>query len=205
MGPAEAFDIYRAIRLHFESEKYDAVKYNFKLGGRLKDSSRDHFMFERLAKKFTRREDLIDFIVAYVVANGKFYVSELFGPKAMQVYTDWQRRRDSFNYQFRIVMNQLAESHGLDDLLSGEKNRMPKLVCMWSAEPDQSITQEMIVVIDMLTGFLADHDKKTSDKIFWEGFYLKARKYRSFLTHIDKDKARQTIINAFAGSKPLRE
>lgn len=200
MSPHEAYDIYRSVRLHFESEKYDAIKYNFRVGGNMRAKPHEIHMFERLARKFPIRQTLIDFNVAYHVGYGKFYVVDLFRPHAQDCYLEWQKRRDSFMYQFKSSVATLSERYSLDELLSCGPDEMPQILKSWTRE---EISIEAVTIVDTLTNFMADHDRKTEDKIFWPEFYLKIRKYRPFLSHIDRRKCKEVLIHAFAKSKPL--
>jgi hypothetical protein len=206
MSPREAYDIYMSVKLHFKSEKYDALKYGFKTANRGQHLAKNHaseqLMFVRLGKKFGRREELIDFMVANAI-NGDLWVHSLLQQPAMDVYLDWQRRRDSFMYAFKNAMESLAEKNTLDDLLRAPKDgNLPRIIHCWSGDP-KNITFEMITILDVLTGFGADYTKTNKDKIFWEDFFLKMRKYRPFLAHIDRRKCKDIIIHAFAKSKPL--
>ncbi len=206
MSPREAYDIYMSIKLHFKSEKYDALKYGFKTANRgnhlAKNHASEQLMFVRLGKKFTRREDLIDFMVANAI-SGSIWVHSLLQPEAMETYLEWQRRRDSFSYSFKNAMESLSERYTLDELLRPAKDcHLPLIMRCWTEDP-KNLTFEMVVILDVLTNFAGDFNKTNTDKIFWEDTYLKMRKYRPFLAYIDRQKCKSVIINAFAKSKPL--
>lgn len=207
MSPREAYDIYTSVKLHFKSEKFDALKYGFKTMGRgahlERQSQAEQLLFIRLGQKFQRREDLIDFMVANTIVDSHCYVFSLLKQDAWDNYLEWQKRRDSFMYSFKNMMEELGEKHALDDLLKVKNaGDHPEIIRIWTCS-SKHLTFEMLVVIDILTGFLGDHAKKTTDNIFWGDFYLRARKYRSFMSHVDRKKCRDIIIHAFAKSKPL--
>ena len=69
MQPWEAYTLFSALKLHFESDGYDAIKYNFKTSARPNsfNKRKDRFFFAKLAKKYPTDAALKDFLIANFV------------------------------------------------------------------------------------------------------------------------------------------
>jgi hypothetical protein len=203
MSPREAYEICMSIKLHFKSAGYDAIKYGFKVSGRGRhiqnQSPGEQLIYVRLAKKFPNREELIDYCVAYSTAfGGNYWIGSLLKPDAAIVYQEWMKRRDSFYYQFKNSMQYLGMKYKLDELLKVDAAAgMPKITILWAkGSPDLCI--EHVVMIDTLTNFSDHANKIINDKIFWPEHYLMLKKIRSFLSHIDRKKCKDIILQNFS-------
>lgn len=78
MEPFDAFRFYQAIKLHFESNSYDAIKYNYKTSA--KHSSfwkrRDKYFFAKIGKQFNSAENLIEYYAAHFV-SGNTWIGDI--------------------------------------------------------------------------------------------------------------------------------
>ena len=77
-SPLDAWSTFTAINLHFNTERdYDAFKYNFK-GPRCKRETfmthKNRFQFEKLAKDYPNRNDIILYSVANMINGNKWIV-----------------------------------------------------------------------------------------------------------------------------------
>ena len=54
MDPFEVYKLYNALKLHFEQDSYDAIKYNFKSNVTPQSffKRKDKFFFAKLAKTY---------------------------------------------------------------------------------------------------------------------------------------------------------
>ena len=66
LKPWDAYLIYTAIKLHFDSESYDAVRYNYKTSVKEKSffARKDKYFFAKLAKRYPEKQTLINYYIA---------------------------------------------------------------------------------------------------------------------------------------------
>ena len=79
MEPFDAYKYYMAIKLHFESDSYDAPKYNFKTSISPQSfwKRRDKYHFAKLSRKFNKPDELVDFYISQFV-NGNKWIGDMF-------------------------------------------------------------------------------------------------------------------------------
>jgi hypothetical protein len=191
MTPFEAFQSYIAIKRHFTSEKYDVVKYNWKV--RLTSDSfnkrKDKFLFEKLA----RHEEPRNFLLANFIANEKNWAHNVVYNEASQkIYDDWRKKIQSLTYTIQNDLSKLDED--FDKNFKVIDNQHPKLLKLYLGK---DITIETLVVLVDLVGCLSMWDKKLADDPVWRNMSLKLRKYVPFI-HYDKDKIRKIVLDKFS-------
>ena len=78
MEPFDAYKYYMAIKLHFESDSYDAPKYNFKTSISPQSfwKRRDKYHFAKLSRKFNKPDELVEFYISQFVNGNKWIASE---------------------------------------------------------------------------------------------------------------------------------
>ncbi len=61
----EAFGLYQALKLHFTTDSYDYFKYAGKTNISVTtfENRKDKYHFYKLSRKYSNKEDLINFIV----------------------------------------------------------------------------------------------------------------------------------------------
>ena len=200
MKPWEAYQIYNALKLHFESDTYDALKYNYRTSASQASflKRKDRFFFAKLAKKYPDRQTLIDFLVSNFSTRTKVWAGNLIDSEADDTYAEWIRKRDSFSYYFSdqvdYLMNHCQENHlGFDDLFVSSNGDHPLIVRLHSAG---TISLETLVVFDELLEFM----KRTSvtETIFWPEFAKTLQKYRPFFRQVvDLKKCKQIALSRF--------
>ena len=204
MKPWEAYQIYNALKLHFESDTYDALKYNYRTSASQASflKRKDRFFFAKLAKKYPDRQTLIDFLVSNFSTRTKVWAGNLIDSEADDTYAEWIRKRDSFSYYFSdqvdYLMNHCQENHlGFDDLFVSSNGDHPLIVRLHSAG---TISLETLVVFDELLDFM----KRTSvtETIFWPEFAKTLQKYRPFFRQIvDLKKCKQIALSRFTSER----
>ena len=204
MKPWEAYQIYNALKLHFESDTYDALKYNYRTSASQASflKRKDRFFFAKLAKKYPDRQTLIDFLVSNFSTRTKVWAGNLIDSEADDTYAEWIRKRDSFSYYFSdqvdYLMNHCQENHlGFDDLFVSSNGDHPLIVRLHSAG---TISLETLVVFDELLEFM----KRTSvtETIFWPEFAKTLQKYRPFFRQIvDLKKCKQIALSRFTNER----
>ena len=71
MDPFAAYKLYNALKLHFENDSYDAIKYNFKTTVNAQSffKRRDKYFFAKLAKN---EKDLMMYYVFNFIEDVKY-------------------------------------------------------------------------------------------------------------------------------------
>jgi hypothetical protein len=80
----EAFGLYQSLKLHFTTDSYDYFKYNGKTNVTVTafENRKDKYHFYKLSRKYTNKEDLINFIVANLIEDEKSWVGALLQEEA---------------------------------------------------------------------------------------------------------------------------
>ena len=108
MDPFESYKLYNALKLHFEQDSYDAIKYNFK--SNIKPHSffarKDKFFFAKLAKNYG--DNLLDYYVANF-KNGVSYVGDMINEEGESNYTRHKKVMESLTREFQKDINKLVD------------------------------------------------------------------------------------------------
>jgi hypothetical protein len=191
--PFESYKLYNALKLHFESDSYDALKYNFKTSVKATSffKRKDKFFFAKLAK--TYEKDLKEFYIANFKNDVK-YVGDMLNEGGERYYRDHKKVMESLSYQFENDINKLHEMDvEFDSLLEAEENNHPLIVRLWMQD---EILLETVVILDALTGFVERENKKISDTIIWPDIYRKIMKYKPFVK-FNRDKCINLLKKTF--------
>jgi len=191
--PFESYKLYNALKLHFESDSYDALKYNFKTS--VKPTSffkrKDKYFFAKLAKTYER--DLREFYVANFKNDVK-YVGDMLNEGGERYYRDHKKVMESLSYQFENDINKLHDMDvEFDSLLIAEENNHPLIIRLWM---QGDILLETVVILDAITGFVERENKKITDTIIWPDIYRKIMKYKPFVK-FNKDKSIDLLKKSF--------
>ena len=191
--PFESYKLYNALKLHFESDSYDALKYNFKTSVKATSffKRKDKFFFAKLAK--TYEKDLKEFYIANFKNDVK-YVGDMLNEGGERYYRDHEKVMESLSYQFENDINKLHDMDvEFDSLLEAEENNHPLIVRLWMQD---EILLETVVILDALTGFVERENKKISDTIIWPDIYRKIMKYKPFVK-FNRDKCINLLKKTF--------
>ncbi|NDB80683.1 hypothetical protein EB155_12550 [archaeon] len=191
--PFESYKLYNALKLHFESDSYDALKYNFKTS--VKPTSffkrKDKYFFAKLAKTYER--DLREFYIANFKNDVK-YVGDMLNEGGERYYRDHKKIMESLSYQFENDINKLSDMDiSFDSLLEAEENNHPLIIRLWM---QGDILLETVVILDAITGFIERENKKITDTIIWPDIYRKIMKYKPFVK-FNKDKSIDLLKKTF--------
>jgi len=185
----ECYEIYLAMKLHFSSEKYDAVTFQGKVKANMKSFNKrnDTYIFEKMAKRY-KKDELIMFFIANFVEDNK-YIKDLLNEDANERYREKQKIIQSMSYVFSNDVDYILSyirTHELlfDDLFFGERNDYPILLKM---ALQKDIHLETFVILDKVLDFLPDFDKRIRENYVYPEFRNKAVKYGKFL-HADPEK-----------------
>lgn len=191
--PFESYKLYNALKLHFETDGYDAIKYHFKTS--VKPTSffkrKDKFFFAKLAK--TYENELKDFYIANFKNDVK-YVGDMLNEGGERYYRDHKKIMESLTYQFQTDINKLNDMDiPFDSLLEAEDNNHPLIIKLWMQE---EILLETVVILDSILGFVERENKKITDTIIWPDIYRKIMKYKPFVK-FDRNKCLNLLKETF--------
>ena len=191
MEPYDAYRYYMAIKLHFESATYDAVKYHYKTNTNAKAfwKRRDKYQFAKIARRFTSIDELIGFYVAHFIKGSKWVGNMLDSDES---YTEWRRKQQSLSYVFDQDMAKLSDVYGsFDDLFAIDSSPYPEVVNKYMQE---QISIETVAILDRLTNFL--NRVEVDDTILYPEIKMRIRKYEPFI-YFDTKKMKAIILKHF--------
>ena len=194
--PFESYKLYNALKLHFETDGYDAIKYHFKTS--VKPTSffkrKDKYFFAKLAK--TYEKELKEFYIANFKNDVK-YVGDMLNEGGEKYYRDHKKVMESLTYQFKTDINKLNDMDvTFDSLLEAEDNNHPLIIKLWMQE---EILLETVVILDSILGFVERENKKITDTIIWPDIYRKIMKYKPFVK-FDRNKCLNLLKETFTNA-----
>lgn len=189
LSALKCYRVYLSVQAHFKRDKYNAFRYKFKVNASADafNNRRDRQCFVRLANTFTREEDLIDYLVANMVAD-KTFVGEM--DKA--TYTEWQKRMTQRFYQFKLDMKKLVcyvPEHGFDAVFISDNGQYPIMIKKLLAG---EVSLETVVLFHKLTG--AVNQMPDFDPLIWPDLRRKLVKYAPFIS-MDKNKYKAAFMD----------
>lgn len=179
MTDYEAYKMYMALRAHFQTDTYDVIKQR----GRIRTSQKNYlgsgksFSFQRLVKQY-KDDEICDFMVANFVAGNRW--GGVFDVDANREYQTWKRRVESLRYQFTQEVQKLIDievDRGVG-LFDAEAGQHPLILKEYYGG---RVSLETLVILNRITGFVADFDAKLSDTLMWPETSRLIKKYQPFL------------------------
>lgn len=180
-----------AIKLHFTSEKYDVFESNGRVSGSRATFERrnDRGLFEKLARKFSKDQDLIQFLVANFAYGHKNVV---YSSESEEYYNLWIRRKESrtqvFVYDLNRIINYLEMNKISTDQLYSTEDGMPLLLNMYIGG---HITLETMVILQDFEDYLSKWEPLI---MMWHDYFLTIRKANRFVKY-DRNKLKSIYIN----------
>jgi hypothetical protein len=191
MEPYDAFRFYQSMKLHFESDSYDAIKYNYKTSVKPQSfwKRRDKYFFAKVGKKFNDASELIRYYVSYFIQD-KNWIGDMLDDD--DTYRLYQKRMQSLGYIFEQDLSKLAELGNFDQVLDSSDGH-PLIITSFMAG---DINIETVVILNQLTGFMNKADKEITETIVWPDVSRKIRKYSPFVSY-DLEKAKNIVLRVF--------
>ena len=193
MDPFDSYKLYNALKLHFETDSYDAVKYNYKSNVTHNSffKRKDKYFFAKLSRN--HEKDLLNYYVANF-KNGVSYVGDMIDESAEKNYSDHKRIQESIHRVFSIDINKLNDQEQkFDKLFESDNGQLPLVIKLWMQE---EISLETIVILNSILGFVPRESKKITDTIIWPDIHRKIEKYTPFVNY-SKNKCTKLLTNAF--------
>lgn len=182
MEPFEVYRYYLALRLHFTTDKYDAIKQQ----GRVKASRQAFFKrndllaIRRVAETYSDKE-VVDFLVSNFTSGDRW--GGVFDVEAKERYTGWKKRIESLTYTFEKELQKIqlfCEKSKLTfgDCLVSTKSQHPYIIKMY-LRGDVSI--ETLVILNQISNFTDRLDEQLIGDLVWPDVSRIIRKYTPFL------------------------
>ena len=204
LKPFEAYQIYSAIKLHFESDGYDALKYNYKTNANQNSflKRKDKYFFAKLAKKYPEKQAFIEFLVANFSNRDGGWAGDLVDRTADEYYEKWLQKRDSFSYYFTEQIDALvayceANQIQFDGLFKSIKTGdYPPIIQIYT---QGGISLETLSVLDGMLEFT--NNIGITETVWWPNVCRKIQKYRLYLRIlVDIKKCRQIALLRFTNA-----
>lgn len=191
MDGFKAYKYFMAIKLHFTTEKYDVFETNGRVSGSRVAFERrnDRALFEKLAKKFDKDYDLIQFLVSNFAYGHK---SVVYSNDSDDYYRTWIKRKESRTQMFVNDMNTLINYLEACDLkekdLYSTDDGMPLLLNKFIGG---HITLETMVILQDFEDYLSQWEPLI---MMWHDYFLTIRKANRFVKY-DKSKLQLIYSN----------
>jgi DNA-binding transcriptional regulator/RsmH inhibitor MraZ len=180
----ETFGLYQALKLHFTSESYDFFKYNGKTNASVTtfENRKDKYHFYKLSRKYTDRDDMVNFIVANFVEDENSWVGSLLQENAEVNFRKHQKVIQSLSYTFENECRNLFEGFSNPNDIIMTDGVYPVLL---TKTLRNEISIETLCVLNGVLNFFPMWAKRIDDTIRWPEFRRKCVKYASFLPKDD--------------------
>ena len=185
----DSYQLYLAMKLHFNSENYNFNQYNGNVKADLSSfmKRKDKFHFAKLARKY--KDKLIDFYIANL-SQGDYWAGELLEREAEERYTDWRKRRQKLSHMFEQEVKQLLEKKTIQEVLTCTGGQHPYLLKQFLGK---NISLETMCILDEITNYSLNWKKLISENIIYPGVHHRIDKYKSFLSY-DQKKYKMKLI-----------
>ena len=176
----ETFAIFQALKLHFTQESYDYFKYNGKINITTTsfENRKDKYHFYKLSRKFTNKEDLVDFLVANLVEDSNIWVGNLLNEDADNRYLKYKKVLQSLSYIFENDCRDLFNDIQNPNSIIKTDGHYPILL---TKALRKEIHIQTLVLLNNLLGFFPMWSKTITDTIHWPNYRMKVLKIASFL------------------------
>ena len=175
MTPIDVYLMYCALKAHFGNKNYDYFKYEGKT--RVSRDSfykrKDRSFFTKLSKKYTKHEDIRDYLVSNFIIEREGYVAKFTDMN----YEDWSIRQYDFCSTFIREMRPLVKN--FEPLFEVKDNTHPKLLQEYLGK---RVSLETLIVLDKLLDFIKKWDKKMEEDFIWINVRKLIKNYQGFLT-----------------------
>jgi len=188
MDPFEAYKMYTAISLHFNSPSYDYFKYNgsVKTSKTKFDVRNDKYFFHKLAKI----ESLPLFLATSFMRDSKVWVGNLFDEKYIKLYKQAVKRQQSLEYTFKTEMSRYDD---LNDALNVVDGDYPSILIAYKRG---DVSPETMIILDGVLNVFEYWSDSISDKVVWPKIRDSLRKYSGFLKY-EKTKYNRLLLDMF--------
>lgn len=182
----EAGKLYNALKLHFNSEEYDFIKYNGKT--RIKFIPQPQlYAFQKLNSRYG--EDLKNFYIANLLENPNVWIFDLLNQESDDIYKVWKKKQESLGYVFKNDISALLETEEDFNKIFQVNKSFPPLMKLVQ---QKRINFETLLILDDILKFIDKWNRQIKEELIWNAFRLKCVKYKPFL-NFDKEKMKRIL------------
>ena len=183
-GGFDVYKIYLAVKLHFESKKYDYFKYDGQVSAKLDSFTKrkDRYFFHKLSTKYGK-DEILDFFVANFCNDNKKWIGNLLQNDGRDVYLDYKKRKDAFAYHFRAdcsnIVNDFRNNNlSFDDGFRVHLQQHPRFLRLLL---QKKISYQTAVVFESLLSFMQNWNVEIEEKIVWPEVAHKITRVKPFI------------------------
>lgn len=180
MSAFDAYRIYNALKLHFNTENYDYFKYCGKVKTKVIPESQ-YYIFDKVSKRYS--DEIEKFYVANFIENNNLWVNDLLSDVCETKFASWKKKNESLTYVFKSdIISLKDEFEDLNSILRIEKDYpilMKKVM-------QEKISIETLLLTNSIVKFFGYWEKKMKGDLIWDPFSLKCKKYYKFLKFDEK-------------------
>jgi hypothetical protein len=202
MDGFKAYRYYLATKLHFTTDKFNVfVNPNVKGSRDAFLARNDRFLFEKLAKKFPKDFDIVQYFVSnFAYGNDAVVYS---GAEAESNYAVWQKRKQSItrileNDLFAVLLHVEKERIPRKEIFTFSEDKFPELLKLHLGN---HITVEGVVILNEFFQFIPNW--KDNANLIWEEECRRIEKCKGFVKY-DVDKIKPLIENFIGELKELK-
>jgi len=176
----ETYILYNALKFHFTRENFDFFKYNGKVKTTPEqfENRKDKYHFYKLSRKYTDRDDMIQFLTYNFLEKDGLWVGDLLTDEGHKRYLKHKKILQSLSYTFENDCKKLfGETQNPNDLIKTNGD-YPKLLTM---ALQRDIEIETLCILNAILNFVPMWNEKIQDTIRWPEFRLKVQKFATFL------------------------
>jgi hypothetical protein len=185
-GGFDVFKTYLAVKLHFTTDSYDYHKYSGEVNCTLDTFTKrnDRYFFHKLSTRYGK-DDILGFFVSNFLVDSNKWVKSLTNQDGKDVFTDWKKRNESFEYHFRndciTITNdfntkQFSFDNGFS-VFGGQHPRFFQLVL------SKKISYETAIVFNKILSYSKSWDKQIVEQVVWPIHSKRIKKYTPFVRY----------------------
>jgi len=197
MEAYDAYKIYHALKLHFNSE-YDYNKYNGKAKVTVDSylKRKDRPFFARVARKYITPHNTKEFFVSNFIVNPKGWIGDF----NEQNHIDYRKRVESLGYNYQSQLSELfTKVKKFDDIFYVEEGQHPLLLKQHLAK---KVSLESMCILQDLLDYCKYWNDDINEKYVWPAQEKLIKNYLRVLT-FNKESCKmvtmQTIKESFDG------
>lgn len=182
MEPFEVYRYYLALRLHFTTDNYDAIKQKGKVRASKQAFAKrnDLIAIRKVAETYSDK-DVVNFLVANFITGDRW--GGVFDSEAKERFINWKKRIESLSYTFEKEVGYLQlqmdkQNKPFDIIFSSSKNEHPYILKSYLRG---TTSIETLVILNNFYNFVDNFDKEYYNDLMWPDISRIIKKYSPFL------------------------
>ena len=189
MNPLDVFKKYVAVKIHFNSDKFDYTKskgYTKNITQNAYQKRNDKYYFEKIANRL-ETEEIVPFFVSNFIEDSNMWSGDMASfNRSLMVYKNWKTRMENLGHEIQSDIrniNTFLKDNDLDfkNLIYCDEGESPILLRMYY---QKLVTKETLIFFNEVFTLFDTFDKIASHDILWNSESKVLRKYGRFLDHI---------------------